>query len=352
MADVEHIKFSFGRYAQAEGNITQATLLLDNANDGVGGVFQARGSEDIVECRFEVTAKSGTPGTFRCSLFNITSGGLPDIAGTELAFVDISGTGHDVGWHTATFDTAYTPTRGQFLAVYFTWESGTIGAGDNITVARSQNGLGTGDLGGPASRWRSGGTWNNTSALCAITVRTDTAWVSSINCNASGQVNVDDSGDIGAYQSRLSADLGSTFTVAAAGIKGNHFGGGTLVALRLCDDGNPVTIHQDADIDSDIRAFTTSHRHAEYYFDESALTDLNNGDTLYIGLVRQPSHLGPLNSLTCDVTDDSKDYENFMGDGVAVGTFSKNMDAPEGDWIEESGNQGSQFEFVLEESTA
>ena len=140
MADAKNIKLWFSPEAMATPGTGNSLLLNDSARK-VAVIFQATNTEPITEIFVPHTSTTGTSPTYLASLQSINTSGQPSgtvLGGGSPASVTFSPT--SLGYaatrgYWVTLANAYTPTRGEFLAVVIEYSSGTVN-GSNFSSIR------------------------------------------------------------------------------------------------------------------------------------------------------------------------------------------------------------------------
>lgn len=152
---------------------------------GLAGVVMMRAGDTITHAGFAVTARTGTPPTYRISLQAVsTTDGTPSgtvLGGGSPASATFTPPA-DASW-TDTYQwialaNSYTAVRGEILAVVVEYSSGTINASNCSSFARNLNGVDHGTQGFPYNMVAAAAgpsSWATALGRCVFAVKSSTA---------------------------------------------------------------------------------------------------------------------------------------------------------------------------------
>jgi hypothetical protein len=143
MADALQILFGAPADVEVSTQIYSSAqnFSVDGSADRVGMIFQAETADQITAVGFRHASLTGTPPTYKVSIQGVAAanrfpdgtikgGGTPASA----TFTPTAGGGYGSGtWHWISLDNAYTPSRGELLAIVIEYNSGTIN-GSNFSA--------------------------------------------------------------------------------------------------------------------------------------------------------------------------------------------------------------------------
>jgi len=143
MADPLNLRIRFSPEVSSGPSLTG--LSLNDTDNAVWAIFQAETADPITHIGLRHTSTTGTSPTYKASIQGVGTTGNPDgtiKGGGSPASKTFSPT--SLGWGAATFqwlalDNAYTPTRGEEIAIYVTYDSGTVGAGNTSSLLYTSN---------------------------------------------------------------------------------------------------------------------------------------------------------------------------------------------------------------------
>lgn len=143
MADSKNLRIRFSPEITSNPSLTG--LALNDSDNAVWAVFQAETADPITHIGLRHTSTTGTSPTYKASIQGVGTTGNPDgtiKGGGSPASKTFSPS--SLGWGAATFqwlalDNAYTPTRGEEIAIYVTYDSGTVGAGNTSSILYTSN---------------------------------------------------------------------------------------------------------------------------------------------------------------------------------------------------------------------
>jgi hypothetical protein len=342
MADMEHLILEVGMPLPEEDGNTNSYALNDS-DDAVGGVFQAPSADDITHAIYHITTKTGSPPNYKAVLYGVDSSGVPDTGSGALASVTLTGTDLDTGWHRVAFDSGgYTSVvKATLYAVVIEPDGTTPDTSNYIAPIRYDN--------------------NHESSLPFV-VHYTSSWVrtgkypSGIAVeNTAGDVfpggwiigteAATSAGDYVAAKENLTADLGTSFTVAGF-ITVTGTNATTTLETKLMDDSSGATIHQNYDHDMDATYDTVLDRPIIIYFDEATLTTLNFGDVHYCGWSRSSGSQDRMAFAQFDSAD--RKQNPYMGE---IDRTHKGEQSPPGAWSDTSTRAGY-LAYILEDVTA
>lgn len=150
---------------------TPGTQVIDANNDGVGMAFIAPKTGNISKVGYNITAKAGTPPTYRIGIEGIAATRAPDgtYKASGTSYVDDAPTA--TGWEWHTLGAAAAVTAGDSLCASVRYQTGTIDGSNNITVATT---ISTSIAGAhPYILTLTAGTWAAVTGYPAIAVQYD-----------------------------------------------------------------------------------------------------------------------------------------------------------------------------------
>jgi hypothetical protein len=130
---------------EATSGPTLTGLALNDTDNAVWAVFQSETVDPITHVFMRHASTTGTSPTYRASIQGVSATGMPDgtiKGGGSPASRAFSPTA--LSWGAATgqwlaLDNAWTPTRGEEFAIYVTYDSGTVGAGNTSNITYVTN---------------------------------------------------------------------------------------------------------------------------------------------------------------------------------------------------------------------
>lgn len=143
MADSKNLRIRFSPEVTSSPSLTG--LALNDTDNAVWAVFQTETADPITHIGIRHTSTTGTSPTYKASIQGVGTTGNPDgtiKGGGSPASKTFSPS--SLGWGAATFqwialDNPYTPTRGEEIAIYVTYDSGTVGAGNTSSFLYTSN---------------------------------------------------------------------------------------------------------------------------------------------------------------------------------------------------------------------
>ncbi len=123
--------------------VSLSGLSLNDTDNAVWAIYQAATADPITHIGMRHTSTTGTSPTYKASIQGVGTTGNPDgtiKGGGSPASKTFSPS--SLGWGAATWqwvalDNAYTPTRGEHIALHVTYDSGTVGAGNTSSILYS-----------------------------------------------------------------------------------------------------------------------------------------------------------------------------------------------------------------------
>src|ERR1044072_4831794 len=137
MASVNRILHPFAPFYLRDVGI--ASFVLDQNTDQLEFIFQAEESATITRLGLRLGTDTATTPTYQISLQGVTNAGIPDgtIKGAtnsaKKTFDSASLGWADGSWNWLTLDETYTVSRGEFLAIVISYNSGTIDGTHNAS---------------------------------------------------------------------------------------------------------------------------------------------------------------------------------------------------------------------------
>lgn len=143
MADPLNQKVQFSPEVTSTPTLTG--LSLNDTDNAVWAIYQAVTADPITHIGVRHTSTTGTSPTYKASIQGVSSTGFPDgtiKGGGSPASATFSPSSLSWGastWHWVALDNAYTPSRGEEIALHVTYDSGTVGAGNTSSFVYTVN---------------------------------------------------------------------------------------------------------------------------------------------------------------------------------------------------------------------
>jgi hypothetical protein len=289
MADVKNLLLAVNPFLNSTG-FTFNNHTVDANNDGIAMVFQARGAEAITHLGFRVGARTGTPPTYIIGLESVSATtGAPD--GTILGggspasktFTPPADATWDGTLQWLQLDNAYTPSRGQVLAITVRYSSGTIDASNFISMTSHVAGMGHSFMCFPNGQRLTAGTWSKQNSYPVFGVRTASTRYGNPVESFFSTASASTVGHRVALKFTLPAGTADTMKVKGAQFVGRlAAAAGKTPVFGLWDSSSVI---QNFTIDNDWSQFpATAGVFYSFLFDEASLTALTLGGTFYLGL--------------------------------------------------------------------
>lgn len=297
-----------------------STGTFDNSGDKIEWITQASEPVAITHVGFYYVAKVGTPPTFKTGLQGVGTTGNPD--GTykgggspaSVVFTPPNDASWDATWQWVQLDNAYTPGRGEGLAVVLEYSSGTIDGSNGIQIATSLTQVQP----RPGFPYLIG---NNAGVRTRVAAQPVFGFKSATNVYGfplTGTNLVSHSSDSDPNEYALAFNLPatwvSTYTVKGMRLWGTAPAAAKSLTLRLYEG---TTVLQNWTWDSDwTQANASAERGAiTLYFDESTLSTLSAGTTYRLTVAPAATTTNwAMRTLTVAAQNDFKAYpgqDNF-----------------------------------------
>lgn len=270
---------------EVPGNFSN--FSLDATNDGLAHTFQPNSTDPITHLGFRYGVRTGTPPTYIIGLESADASGLPN--GTYLGggtpasstFTPPADSSWDGLWKWEAIDNAYTPSRGQVLALTIRYSSGTVDASNFSSYSRTVQGIRAvfGNL-FPCNLTLIAGTWAKQSGQL-FGYRTASGRYGML-FQSFYTTTTTTSGERSAMHFTVPTTWASTFKVLGADLVFRSPAATTTSKLGLWDSSG--TMIQEVTIDSDIFRAAATANPSQVFFDESSLTALDAGTKYYIGV--------------------------------------------------------------------
>lgn len=274
-------------YPTFAGNGGLNAILLNQATNAAEWVFQSATTDPIVRLGyFQFTAISAP--VYQISLQGVDANGNPDgVVKASTTFTPSSATDNQWSWRT--LDNAYTPSRGEYLALVISYVSGTIDSSHRLGAFpyMPTNGF---PAAFPYYTANVGGVRTRNIGLSVFGYQTASATFGYPLNSGTTTVTFNSTSNPNEYGAKFSFLASGNGTYKIAGLRLPFgFAAGSTVKFRLYRGGNAsdTTVLQDVTLDTDY--FVTTNRIAEIYFDESTLSPLNCGDTYRLSVAPQSS---------------------------------------------------------------
>jgi len=312
-------------YADTPASFSASNSALDANNDGVGWVFQAANAEAITHVGFRYGLRVGTPPVYVATIEGVSATtGAPDgadVGSTATTFTPPADTTWDATIRWIQLASAFTPTRGQTLALTIRYSSGTVDGSNHSTITRFQHGSSVAHF--PYGLTLTAGTWGAPAALPPnFALRTANTRYGSLVLGYYATRTASTVGHRVAAKFILPAGWSSTFKLVGARFWGSSAGAAGKSPVFGLWDASSVIQNIAIDSDQDSGASTAGLLYT-LYFNEASLTALDFGGTYYIGLeVADATNGGVLiNGYTVSETGDLLMYSGGAA-GVCISTWN------------------------------
>lgn len=308
MADFANLRIGNTVFGLPTGGLSFQNHTVDANTEGVSWVMQAREADAITHVGFRYGARTGTPPTYIIGIESpsvttghpdgvVLGGGTPASA----TFTPPASTAWDGLWQWIALDNAYTPVRGQRLAITIRHSSGTIDASNYSTFTTHLNSVaGESRTSHPYALRNTAGTWALQTSSPIYGIRTASTRHGSIIESSYITASASTVGHRRALEFIVPSGSCTSFTV-----RGFRFCGNIANAVGK----NPVMglwsaagVLQNITLDTDAAAIPANlYDQQEYLFDETTLSTLTPGTVYYIGF---------------EVADATNGQVNLVGIGV------------------------------------
>lgn len=262
-----------------------SAFALNGATDQLEFIAQIHEPMTITRVGFRQATVTGTAPTYKASIQGVDGSGLPD--GTILGggspasttFTPVSG-GNNT-WQWKTLDNSIAVSRGDWIAIVISHDSGTIDGSNNCSFTPTGAHLPTPGI--PYCITNDAGSRSRQASAAIFGYGTSTtpygnplqsviatAFNSSSNPNEKGNAFV------------IPVDFCASYKVGSAPIHGTMAAGTSYDVILYDSDGS--TVLQSITIDTDKDASATSARRREIHFDESSLATLTAGTKYFLML--------------------------------------------------------------------
>lgn len=268
----------------AEGNPAgPVTSALDASGEKVGWVFQVE--EDFTATRVLIAASAlaGTSPSYTIGLQGVTSGFLPD--GTYLGGGSPASKTQQLanGSNEIALDNSIALTRGQIVALVVEYSSGTINAGNAITLRRHWAAFFEGL---PISLFHNGASWAKTAQAVPsyYAIGSASRWYGRPQLSAS-TLTTNTAGNRVAVKFVVPAGFPSLKVAGIEVFSRLVVSATDVFKVGLWDSAGAVI--QDVSLDADYDSSAgNQYQWRLFFFDESSLTELTAGNTYYLGVER------------------------------------------------------------------
>jgi hypothetical protein len=282
------LQLSIGtRWGQSADQSTITLQTVDATNDGVGFVFQTPTTEAITHLGVRYGVRAGTPPTFLAALEGIDASGFPN--GTVLGggtpasgtFTPPADTTWNSTWRWVALANAYTPNRGEKLAMTIRYSSGTIDGSNNSSFAYRTTSMSATTFGRPYALTLTAGTWTKqTTDAPLFGIRTANKRYGLV-LQSLFTTTMGTTGNRSTMRFTLPAAWGDTYKVAGARLATTLPAAGGSFKFGLWDG---TTEMQAVSIDTDELSANSGRRQVELFFTDVTLDTLTFGTEYRIGL--------------------------------------------------------------------
>lgn len=289
MTAVNHIQFS-SAFWPSNSSPSFSNHPVDANNDGIALTIQAETADAITHIGFRVGARTGTDAslTYAVTLEGIDGSGNPngtDVGGgspTLTTFVPPASNAWDGTWQWIALTNSYTPTRGQFLAATVRYSSGTISAGNLISLSSHITNAPGSSYGFPAALRLTGGTWAKQGNIPCMALRTASSRYGFPIENIYSTRSASTVGHRQALKFRL-PDVLDSFKIAGMQLVASF--SSAAAKAPIAGLWNASGVLQNVTLDTEyVIAPTTTWYQSRIYFDETTLSTLSAATDYYLGL--------------------------------------------------------------------
>lgn len=284
MTTAKKLRLATGHGHAVGGTPQFINLDMDTTGHKFSAVLQAESTAPITHVGISIDNRNGTPPTFKFGLQGVDANGLPD--GTYLGGGSpASGTGVPAAqssFEWFALDNAFTPTRGQVMAVVMEYSSGTINASNTVDIFYRVSNWDEESM-FPYTLTNTGAGWvkNSVTHWCGMAIRTASTRTGFPIIAWSGNTTVTTSTHRQALSFTLPAGHGDTFKVLGAFLRMISPAVGNTFKFGLWDASSEL---QAVTMDTDNFAAVGADKSAYFYFDESTLSTLSYGTLYYLGV--------------------------------------------------------------------
>ena len=263
-----------------------SNFSLDASGDKLEIIFQAFDASQITTVGIRYGVRTGTPPTYKVSLQGVGSDGNPNgtIKGggspASATFTPPADTTWNSTLRQITLDNAYTPTRGEMLAIVVEYSSGTISGSHNSSFTSVLSNL-MSSVGFPYAIENAAGSRTRSSEVPMFWYGAGSTYRGSSGNTMAAPVFHADSTPYDEYGMYFSIGPShvSTYTVRGVVMHLSIPAAGKTFAMKLYDD---TTVLQDATFDTDAFSTNSAYRNVTLLFDEVTLSTLVAGTTYRI----------------------------------------------------------------------
>ncbi len=299
------------RWGQRTDIASATTQTCDAATDGLGFIFQSLTTEAITHLGFRYGLRTGTPPTYIAALEGIDASGLPN--GTILGggspasgtFTPPADTTWNSLWRWVTLSNAYTPTRGEKLALTIRHSSGTVNASNNSTFTLRFTTAAAEVFAFPYGLTLTAGTWAKVVVDVPIfAIRTANQRYGML-IQSLFSTTVTTTGHRSAMRFTLPATWAETFALAGARMSFTAPAAAGSFKFALWQDTTELT---SMTLDSDMLGVNTGRRNGEFLFTDTTLPVLTFGTQYRLGLEVISSLAAGIIGLQLSESDDRLAY--------------------------------------------
>jgi hypothetical protein len=284
MADALNTLLQFAPYTGSGPGFTG--LALNDTDNAAAVVMQAGTADAITHIGFRHTSTTGTSPTYKCSVQGVNVSGQPDgtiKGGGTPASATFSPS--SLGWAANTWnwvalDNPYTPTRGEFISLVVTYDSGVVSGANfsNIAYFISEPTLA---LAYPIDFQAA---WTKRSGQSVLAYKT-AAGIGGFVLQSNTQLNYQSGSSPNEYGVKFTLPSGWATTCKIAGIRLLlTLPAASTVVVSLYDGGgaSDTTVLNTVTIDGDYSG--SGNRQHELRFADATLATLTFGNTYRIGI--------------------------------------------------------------------
>lgn len=311
MASLSKQSFGLPFYNTSAGaGYTFNAHTLDANNDAWAAIFQAEDTNAITHIGFRYGVRTGTPPTYVATLEGASATtGDPDgvdVGGaspTAKTFTPPADATWDGTWQWIQLTNAFTPTRGQFLALTIRYSSGTVDGSNNSTFTTDVSNATTAAVHFPYADRLTAGTWAQRATPCVYGIRTASTRYGHIVQSHFNTATAATAGHRQALKFTLPAGSGDTFKIVGFRAMCAFATASRAPIAGLWDASGVI---QNVTLDTElIRVVTTAAEPLLVIFDEATLTALDFGTAYYIGFeVPNPATTVRINGAQLASADD------------------------------------------------
>lgn len=272
------------------GSLGFTNFLIDSTSDKLAFITQIYGNENITKVGFRYGARTGTPPQYKVSIQGLDTNGDPD--GTVLGggspasatFTPPADTTWDGTWREITLDNAYTPSRGQFMALVIE-ASGSPDASNNSSFTQNVTQMQPNALRFPNARTDTGGGWTEIGGFPIFSIAGATRYNGNPFVDISS-TQMSTIGDRAALKFTLDGSWGDTFKVLGAWMTATS-GASGLIKLGLWNAAGTALMETSVDVD----VFNTAGPNIMQLLFDDAPVELNYGTAYYLGLEKDTANV-------------------------------------------------------------